>query len=76
MVIVKELLERVQAEFREMPGLRLTVGQTKRLCGITQPLCQVILDDLVKSGFLCANGDGTYARPSQASSVWHRAVWR
>jgi hypothetical protein len=63
-VIAKELLNRVQAEFREMPGLRITKKQLERLCGLERLLCQAILDALVDDGFLCANSDGTYARPS------------
>jgi len=64
------LTERIQAEFIEMPGLRLTVEQTRRLCGVERTLCQVILDELVDTHFLHANADGTYARLTEGRSVF------
>jgi hypothetical protein len=54
--------ERIRSEFLEMPGLRLTVIQLQRLCGVERVQCQAILDGLVEDKFLCANPDGTYAR--------------
>ena len=56
------LLERVRAEFLEMPGLRLTVGQAGRLCGIRPESVQAILDTLVDSKFLCRKSNGVYVR--------------
>jgi len=56
------LLERVRAEYLEMPGLRLTVEQVRRLFGVEGPLCQRVLDGLVSAQLLCAKSDGTYAR--------------
>lgn len=58
----KLLLERVRAEFLEMPGLRLTVAQAGRLCGIRLESVHAILDSLVDSKFLCRKSDGVYAR--------------
>jgi DNA-binding IclR family transcriptional regulator len=55
-------IERLRAEFLEMPGLRLTLTQIHRFCGLERSLCSAALDTLVKEGFLCANADGTYAR--------------
>ena len=57
--------ERIRAEFLEMPGLRLTVVQVQRLCGVDAALCQSVLDALVEMRFLRANADGTYARVSE-----------
>lgn len=56
------LLNRLRAEFLEMPGLRLKVEQVRRLCGIEQTICQMVLDLLVDEEFLCIKGDGHYAR--------------
>ena len=42
------MVRRVRAEFLEMPGLRLTVAQAARLCGIERALCQAVLDALVE----------------------------
>ena len=34
------MLNRVRAEYLEMPGLRLTPEQAGRLCGVERALCQ------------------------------------
>jgi hypothetical protein len=59
---VQQTLDRLRAEFLEMPGLRLTASQIQRLCGIDQPTCATALDRLVDVNFLCTKPDGTYAR--------------
>jgi hypothetical protein len=58
------LLNRVRAEFLEMPGLRLTFQQTQRLCGIERAMCQWTLDTLVDAKFLSITPKGAYARLS------------
>jgi DNA-binding IclR family transcriptional regulator len=57
-------LERLRAEFLEMPGLRLTLEQVQRLCGVEPTMCQAILDAMVDAKFLRRKPDGTYARLS------------
>jgi hypothetical protein len=59
---MKLIVERLRAEFLEMPGLRLTAQQVHRLCGVDQESCRAVLDVLVSEKFLCAKPDGTYAR--------------
>jgi hypothetical protein len=56
------LLSRVQSEFREMPGLRLTGAQARRLFGLDPQLCEPILRELVEAGFLTKTGADLYAR--------------
>jgi len=58
-------IERLRAEFLEMPGLRLTPSQVQKLCGVDQSMCQDVLDALVSLRFLRANPDGTYARVTE-----------
>lgn len=58
-----QLLERIRAEYLEMPGLRLRAEQVQRLCGIERTMCQMVLDTLVETNFLRMKSDGTYARP-------------
>jgi hypothetical protein len=58
----EHLVNRLRAEYLEMPGMRLTIQQVQRLCGLERPLCQAILDVLVDAKFLCVKPDGTYAR--------------
>jgi hypothetical protein len=57
-----DLIDRVRAEYLEMPGLNLTAPQVGRLCGIDRTVCQVVLDRLVAQEFLRLKSDGRYAR--------------
>lgn len=59
---IYEVVDRLRAEYLEMPGLRLTADQVQRLCGIEQLICQPVLDALVAAMFLSMKSDGTYAR--------------
>jgi hypothetical protein len=56
------LLIRIRAEYLEMPGLRLTLEQAQRLCGVERMLCKQVLDALVEAKFLRLRSDGAYAR--------------
>ena len=56
------VLERVRAEYLEMPGMSLTTQQVQRLCGIERILCQTVLDALVDEKFLSLKPNGAYAR--------------
>ena len=52
----ENLCIRIQAEFREMPGLRLTVPQASRLFNIEPIRCERILGALVRAGHLATDG--------------------
>jgi hypothetical protein len=56
----EQILERLRAEYREMPGMRRKVDQVQRLCGIEQPLCKLALEALVEAKFLRLGSDGAY----------------
>jgi hypothetical protein len=58
----QELCTRVQAEFREMPGLRLTLRQASRLFSIEPKRCERVLGALVHSGQLATDGNA-FASP-------------
>ena len=62
----EQILERLRAEYLEMPGMRLNLEQVQRLCGIEQSMCQVTLDALVETKFLCVRSDGSYVRLADA----------
>ena len=64
----EQLFERIRAEFLEMPGMRLTPAQVERLAGEDRAICQSVLDDLVRAGFLRASENGSYGRLSDAST--------
>jgi hypothetical protein len=55
-------LERIRAEYLEMPGMRLKLEQVQRLCGIERSICEMVLDSLVEAKFLFVKSDGCYAR--------------
>jgi hypothetical protein len=57
-----EALVRIQVEFLEMPGLKLTVDQIGRLCGLTRDVSEAALMGLTLSGFLRKAKDGTFLR--------------
>jgi len=48
--------ERVRGEYREMPGLHLTVAQAARLFNLEPAQCGQVLDTLVTIGELWTNG--------------------
>ena len=64
-----ELLKRVQGEFREMPGLRLTDAQARRLWGLDAAPCDALLGTLVDAGFLFRTRDGAFRRVEHAAPV-------
>ena len=69
---MQPILERLRAEFLEMPGLRLTAEQVHRLCGVERKTCRAVLDALVDEKFLCAKADGTYTRLTEGDVWRHR----
>ena len=60
----RDAVERIRAAYLEMPGLRLTVEQVRRLCGVERTMCTVVLDSLVEAKFLSVKSDGAYTRLS------------
>jgi hypothetical protein len=57
-----EMLRRVQGEFLEMPGLRLTPAQARKLWGLDAASCEVLLAVLVEAKFLFQTRDGAFMR--------------
>ena len=49
---VTAVIDRVRAEFVEMPGLELTLPQAVRLWGLGADDCRHVLDSLADAGFL------------------------
>jgi hypothetical protein len=62
-----EVLRRVQGEFLEMPGLRLTQAQARRLWGLDPAACDALLGTLVQANFLYRTRDGAFMRVEHAS---------
>jgi hypothetical protein len=55
-----QLLARIRGEFREMPGLRLTLQQARRLLGLDLATCSAALAILQTAGFLILTRDGQF----------------
>jgi hypothetical protein len=51
---------RIQIEFIEMPGLKLSRDQVRRLCGVPATVCDEVLTALVRNGFLKQTTDGAF----------------
>ena len=64
------LVRRVEAEYREMPGLSLTAAQAQRIWGIDRPTCDEVLDELTSHGFLRRTPRGTYGLTSLLAGVF------
>lgn len=67
---IDDVLQRIQGEFVEMPGLRLTAAQAQRLWGLERDVCNALLGALVDAKFLLQTRDGAFirmegARPSR-----------
>lgn len=58
------ITERVRGEFREMPGLTLTLAQAGKLWSLDAATCADVLSHLVSTGFLCRRNDGAFCRSS------------
>ncbi len=54
------LLQRMRGEFREMPGLRLTIAQAARLWHLDPTCSEALLNTLVHDGLLACNAAGAY----------------
>ncbi len=61
---IGELLLRVAGEYREMPGLSLTVPQAERLWGLDASTCATLLTALIERRVLTRTASGAYVRRS------------
>ena len=59
---IEDVLQRIQGEFVEMPGLRLTAAQAQRLWGLDKNVCEQLLSVLVDAKFLSQTRDGSFIR--------------
>ena len=57
-----------------MPGLRLTLDQSQRLCGVERALCKTVFDALVAEKFLHVASDGAFARLTEGAIPRRRPV--
>ena len=65
----EDIVRRIQGEFLEMPGLRLTEAQARRLWALEPSLCSAVLAELVDNGFLLRTREGAFLRVDPASPL-------
>jgi hypothetical protein len=59
---ISTLLLRIQSEYREMPGLKLTEPQARRLWDLDADTCNLVLATLLEQRFLKCTANGMYVR--------------
>ena len=69
LLAMDDVLQRVQGEFLEMPGLRLTEPQARRLWGLDAAVCEALIGALIDAKFLFRTRDGAFMRVEYAAPV-------
>jgi hypothetical protein len=64
-------LDRVRAEYRQLPGLSLTKAQARRLWRLDEPTCDRLFDTLVETHFLWKAQNDCYVRPEFSHAPDH-----
>jgi len=63
---IQDVVRRIRCEFLEMPGLRLTPEQARRLWRLDETSCDAVLGALVDAHFLARTRDGAFVRDEKA----------
>jgi hypothetical protein len=64
---IQDVVRRIRGEFLEMPGLRLTPEQARRLWRLDETACDAVLGALVDARFLAKTRDGAFVRDDHNS---------
>ena len=59
---IQDVVRRIRGEFLEMPGLRLTPEQARRLWRLDETACDAVLGALVDAHFLARTRDGAFVK--------------
>lgn len=59
---IEDVMRRIRGEFLEMPGMRLTEAQARRLWNLDAVACGALLNALVDAQFLFRTRDGAFMR--------------
>ena len=62
MTHLDEAMTRIEMEYREMPDLKLTFWQARRLWNLDDEVCEAALAKLVAAKVLARTSDGRYIR--------------
>jgi hypothetical protein len=63
-----DAVDRVQREFLEMPGLRLTHTQAARLCALPPETCEAAFACLIEMRFLARTPGAAFMRAADRAS--------
>jgi hypothetical protein len=55
-------MERVEAEYTEMPGLSVTLSQAQRLWALDRQTCEEVFSRLIGTGVLKMTAKGRFVR--------------
>ena len=59
-MLTPDVLQRIQTEYVEMPGMKLTLSQAGRLWNLPIDTCAQALSTLVERGFLFRTTEGAF----------------
>jgi len=59
---IREAIHRIRREYLEMPEMKLTLPQMRRLLNLQVDACEAALGTLVDTGFLIRRQDGAFVR--------------
>ena len=59
---IEDVLQQIEAEYQEMPGLTITEAQALRLWALDNTTCRLALDTLVQRGILRRTRQEEYVR--------------
>jgi hypothetical protein len=59
---LEDVMALMRMEFMEMPDMRLTLGQARRLWDLRSEVCETALAKLVQNGFLARLPDGSFLK--------------
>jgi hypothetical protein len=59
---VRELTNRVRAEYAEMPGLSITLSQAQRLWAVDRHTCEIVFKELLARRVLTMTPKGRFVR--------------
>jgi len=65
----EEAISRIAVDYIEMPDLKLTETQARRLWNFSEPVCSAALASLVGRGFLVQTRTGAYLRRASGSPM-------
>ena len=58
----RTLMQQIQAEYAEMPGLSVTLPQAQRLWTVDQATCEEVFSRLISGGVLKKTATGRFVR--------------